>query len=444
MTIARGAARTAATPAFTPTDIANCELYLDVEEAAYSDAGTTPCTVGDAIAQLSDLSGNDRHATVPSGTGPTFTLIQGVGAARHGNNYLETSSFLDSSFNTAITVVRVCEPTRFGSVLGGDEAIWTYHDGSAGVESTAYNVSSLSPGSLAMTLTRRSNRVEVYRYNGSTQKLRVAGPDLDTESSSATTGNLGATGIWTVGTYPGNAFGPYSGFIRAEIIYKRSLTDGEVDSLVAWALAKFAANSTGALSSGGGDAVVVCDGNSLTSGVGGTAYPTQLDTLLGAGWTVSNQGVGGQYMGDMLTDRSRTLNIVDAQWSASASRNICVYFEGANEVNLGAGSGSQAFQRHKDYGLRRRYKGWEVLVCTIPPSGTSNATQETERQALNTLLRANWADFADGLVDLAADPVFDAQADASNGTYYDADTIHLTTAGYAVIAGLVKTAIDNL
>jgi lysophospholipase L1-like esterase len=433
-------------PIASPNDIANCELYLDADDSSFSDAGSTPCSVGDTIRQLSDRSGNGRHATQATGANrPTFTTIEGVGAARHlSSHYLDTGSFLDSSWDTSITAVLVHEPeTSAGFQIVSTDASDKFRhaiSAASNVEATSLYTPGLSDNVLDPTVSRQSLRVEVIRYNGSTKRVRIAGPDSDTSFSESATGNLALGATWRLGDYgPSLGFG-YAGFTRALALYKRSLTDGEVDDLVAWSLAKFAAHSNGSHSGGGGDAMVVCDGNSLTAGQGGTSYPTQLDALLGAGWAVTNKGISGQYIGHMITDRYRSLNEIDALFNPSATKNICVYFEGINDVQNGA-SGENSFQRHKQYGLRRKYKGWQTIVCTCPPAGITTGTKETARQNLNTLLRANWAEFADALVDLDADPAFD---DPNDLTYYDADTIHWTTAGYAVVAGLVKDAIDNL
>jgi lysophospholipase L1-like esterase len=290
--------------------------------------------------------------------------------------------------------------------------------------------------------------------------MAVGGKRITVNSSSeAATGNLGVSGAYRIGDYSGTGFGIY-GVIRAAIVYARSLTDAEVDDLVAWALAKFATHSNGSLSAGVGNAVVVCDGDSLTLGTGstgGNTYPAQLAAILGGTYTVSNKGISGQFMADMLYDRFRTIGEIDALWSSGATRNICVYFEGINEVQNGA-SGAQCYQRTKEYGLRRRYKGFEPITITIAAAGTASAGAETARQDMNTLLRADFSvatadpyvflanpgvNYARALVDMAARPEFDTQADTSNTTYYDADTLHWTNTSYGLLAGHVKNAIDS-
>jgi len=52
---------------------------------------------------------------------------------------------------------------------------------------------------------------------------------------------------------------------------------------------------------------------------------------------------------------------------------------------------------------------------------------------MNEWIRANWSTYYDGLVDVAAAPELQ---DPNNPTYFQPDTVHLTTAGYRVVATL--------
>jgi lysophospholipase L1-like esterase len=436
-------------PITDPTDIANCELYLDAEAGVFSDAGSTPAAIGATVQQWNDQSGNGRNASqATSGNRPVYVEIQGVGRLLFvSNDYLETPSFLDSSYQTAYTYWCVHEPEQHVfQVIGGDMSGGMRHDAGddvSSVEKTQYSTSGLSDNTLTSTVSRQSNRLEIFTYNGTTKTLRIVGPDSDTSFSESATGNLGVSGVFRLGIFSGGGFG-YRGFVGACGIHKKVFDTTDKDNLAAWYLAKFAANSAGSLSAGAGDVVIVCDGNSLTAGTGstgGNTYPAQLAALLGAGYaTPVNKGVSGKFIGQLNTDKDRTWGEIDALWDTNSSQNIIIYLEGINDVNNGA-SGENSYQRHKDYGLRRKYKGWQVIVCTCPPATSATGVKETARDNLNTLLRNNWADFADALVDLDLDPAFD---DPTDLTYYDADGIHLNNTGYGVVAALVQDAIASL
>jgi hypothetical protein len=97
-------------------------------------------------------------------------------------------------------------------------------------------------------------------------------------------------------------------------------------------------------------------------------------------------------------------------------------------------------RRMRDYVLRRRAKGWYVIVPTILPrtgAGTP-AGFEADRGTLNTWLLAG-SSGANAVVDLTGNANL---ADSTNVTYFNADKVHLTTAGAAEVAAAVQTAVE--
>jgi lysophospholipase L1-like esterase len=77
----------------------------------------------------------------------------------------------------------------------------------------------------------------------------------------------------------------------------------------------------------------------------------------------------------------------------------------------------------------------------MPPAATVTGAADTVRSTVNTWLRANYATFADGLVDLAADSRLTNTADT---TYYVVDGVHYNAAGNAVWAELIGDAFEVL
>lgn len=112
-------------------------------------------------------------------------------------------------------------------------------------------------------------------------------------------------------------------------------------------------------------------------------------------------------------------------------------------VNDGV-DGQTMYDRLQTYCLARRAAGWKTIVCTeIDAQGAnqiSNGYHATHYLALNILLRADHS-FADGFADLGADPRLQ---DATDVTYYLSDLVHLTDAGYAVVASIVAPVIAAL
>jgi lysophospholipase L1-like esterase len=201
-------------------------------------------------------------------------------------------------------------------------------------------------------------------------------------------------------------------------------------------------------------AVIVTDGNSLTAGYLASApdkaYPARLaliDPFAADGATVTNKGIGGQTTQQMIDDATTD---VDPLYNAGV-KSVLVAWEMGNDLYFNADV-SGAETRFASYCAARQAAGWKVVVCNLPardhsvtnggvsPGGDSDAAYNTKRLSLNTWLAANWATFADGFVDLAADAAFTT----FNSTYFNADRVHLTDAGYQKVADLVAPVIVSI
>ena len=213
-------------------------------------------------------------------------------------------------------------------------------------------------------------------------------------------------------------------------MFTRSLSDTEMSQVYGYLQRKY---YTDRLSRW-----VVFDGDSLTYGQGvtnGTHYPPVTVAATSRQWHGVNVAIGGQKLGSMTTAGPTR---VDTQYDATREKNVLVIWS-SNDLSV-----STAAETHdllEAYCLARQAAGWTVLVCNATPRTTSGFN--TLRNAYNVLIAANYTDYADGLIDLAADSTIGDDADASNATYYG-DGVHMTTAGYAIVAGLVTTALDAL
>jgi len=195
------------------------------------------------------------------------------------------------------------------------------------------------------------------------------------------------------------------------------------------------------------NAVLVCDGNSLTQGTGAsnpatTSYPALLDADAAFSTvTTYNLGVAAQETQDMIDDAASQ---VDPLYNGAVD-NILVAWEVGNDIFYN-GSVSGALSRFWSYCDARRAVGFKVIVINCPPRdqstdfGDNSAQFNTKLESANTQLAAEWMSHADGFVDLAGDSRFEGY----NLTYYDADKIHYTDAGYQVVKDLVKAKILTL
>jgi lysophospholipase L1-like esterase len=191
--------------------------------------------------------------------------------------------------------------------------------------------------------------------------------------------------------------------------------------------------------------LLVFDGDSLTSGTGSTFgrnYPAQTVEGLDARTTVYNYGVGGQTMSQMTAD---AVSQVDSLFD-STMNGIVLPFGGTNDLNSGVDqTAATCYSRIVAYHTARQSAGWRTVAFTILPRTDAgySETHEANRLTVNTSIRDNWEDFADALVDVAADSRIGDVADTSNTTYYY-DLVHLTNAGYAIVADLTRDALGEL
>lgn len=126
--------------------------------------------------------------------------------------------------------------------------------------------------------------------------------------------------------------------------------------------------------------------------------------------------------------------------------DVIVLWEGTNDLSVNALTGAQAYANLVTYANTVRALGAKLIICTvIARDFTTDAADLMDRiDDYNELVRANQSSICDALCDLAADPLFDTRADASNTTYYLADKLHQTQVGQDYIAGLISTTLNTL
>ena len=191
--------------------------------------------------------------------------------------------------------------------------------------------------------------------------------------------------------------------------------------------------------------LIVFDGCSLVYDSGLAAadmMPDQTMALLPRELKMLNLGVPGQTTGMMAADAA---DQVDPLASPRRVHDILVVWEGTNDLAYGTSpplDAAEAYRNLARYCWARRRAGFQVVVCTVLPREGS-AAFDAARSDLNKRLRAGWPGFADALADVAADPTV-GPAGAELDTAYYRDTVHLTPAGYALVARRVADAVRGL
>lgn len=180
-------------------------------------------------------------------------------------------------------------------------------------------------------------------------------------------------------------------------------------------------------------------GDSLTIGNGlNTPYPNSVTppTYNGVALSVSNIGVVSRTVSTMMDKAAINLNPL---YAYKSGLNIAVILGGTNDLFTGS-TAAQTYSLIQQFAQHQRSLGFKVLVGTLP----SAVTIDTDRQTVNTYIRAGWQTFADGLVDFASNANIGAAAAYTNATYFQVDQIHPTNAGNTIMAGLAQTAINLL
>jgi lysophospholipase L1-like esterase len=201
-------------------------------------------------------------------------------------------------------------------------------------------------------------------------------------------------------------------------------------------------------------------GDSLTAGVAssGGGSPAQLATSLYFKPGVrpwSNLGQGGQSASGLAT-----AGTTFARYFDRTACNIMVFWAGTNDLAANA-SAATAYTSIQTAAASLRAAGWKVIVATTLPrtslltGGQTNSGFETARQTVNTNIRASWATFADGLMDVgnastitvngvSIDVSAIGAPGASSSATYFIDGTHPGYLGNAIVARVMAEAVTAL
>jgi lysophospholipase L1-like esterase len=178
----------------------------------------------------------------------------------------------------------------------------------------------------------------------------------------------------------------------------------------------------------------VYDGDSITVGSFATPYPDFLSAFAG-GWKSYNVAGTGRTTAQILSAFSTSVTPL-----ATSGLNIVTVLGGTDDCIQGD-SASTAWSNLASIAAAAHSAGFKAIVMTLPSLNGYN----TCRDALNTLIYANWSGTFDALADIAGNANLGADGAYSNATYFNADGIHPTTLSeQTIMAPLEQTQINAL
>ena len=180
----------------------------------------------------------------------------------------------------------------------------------------------------------------------------------------------------------------------------------------------------------------VCEGDSHTTGHNGVlGYPAHLARLTGLG--ITNVATSGDALYQI--DAAYAANVAPA--FNARNRNTLIVI-GGDEDFIDGRTVAQAQASIQAISSKASATGFFVVVAPIMAVGAPEwtDTMETKRREYNTWLRANWNRFADAITDHAAD---ERLSNPNDTTYFQADKMHLTAAGYTIMAEYAKAASNS-
>lgn len=285
------------------------------------------------------------------------------------------------------------------------------------------------PTSTAEPLSRLGPGVYAYVNGASTFRTQ--------DANSAAWG----TGAFTTGYIGGRAVSQsvnqFLGGWRRILLYNRALTFTEMRQLITYLGANYGVATPAPRQQ------IDFDGDSMVSSqlgtTGGLSFPDRVLLAQPAIARAFIPSITGQTIIQMAADAATQ---VDLLYDPTLPRNVLFVWAGTNDLTNVPSNPTAAFNNLKAYGVARRAVGWKVIVLTCLPRENS-AQYETDRQAFNASIRADTS-FYDALVDIGADATIGVAGAQNNTTYFQTSKIHLTSAGYAIVATLAIAALATI
>jgi hypothetical protein len=387
-----------------------------------------------AVATLYDQSGNANHATQATAVNRPVIAKKTIGGVR-------VITFVGDTLNGTIQALTLPAGVSLPRAANSQYAVLTPF---TTVRPNAFWEVGSSTG--AQTLVYSDATGGIYRSNFFTAAANpmfpvrtdpsVMSAITDTSACALTQNNITGTGFGTTAaTITGGQIGNtirvanYQGRfdLGALILYPTKHNAASQEAVMTRLYRSFGISPQS-------DVQVVYDGDSITYGrtlITGNDISAQTPSLTGEVLSRVNYGIGGQAQSEMTTNYPTRAQIA----YLPSKLNILKIFAGTNDIHLNGATGAATWASAVSEMQAARATGYKILITTMLPRFDFTTPERAERDAFNALVRANWATYADGILDYAADPTMGALAAVSNTVLY-ADGVHPTEYGDGLLANI--------
>lgn len=417
------------------------KALIEDQATLWLDPSTLDLADGANVSSLPDLSGNSRDAT-PVSTAPTLAQSGPNGQQWILSNArpLATPSFSPWPSKRATWFVVYSPSTDhanwnrvFGTNTGGSGSTFAW--GNASSEPNGYNLFFSAFSTITRLQWERAGEsvVMCLRQDGDTS---ISAFRNATKVQAYTVSDVAMT------SNPVKFGESLTGHVGEAIMFPSELTDQECFLVGTYLSEKWA-------TSGAKPINVVFEGDSQTYGAGlgadthkrnveDSTWPHKLITELNAGSRVSyqNLAIGGSRWDEVIARASAC----DERINPYAT-NVLFAWAGTNDAYRDDATATHAQQ--KSYCEARRAAGWDFIIV-----GTAMDRADSDppgwRSSFNTLVRNNYADYADGLIDVGGHAILGAESAYLDTTYFNADQVHLNATGWQIVAEMAADELTPL
>ena len=419
---------------------------------------------------LTDITGNGNNGTAGAGSSvaPTPT---GVGWDFSTG---QAGVQLPSALNGAQTLLFVfyANPLLQNTNGAGDQfqTLITSSLGSGGLNVMASNINASSNFQAATyglsTFVGSSNTTAPDIYSGLHSYVLVCGVSgtsvdhlyLDgTEVSSygvqgTSCGHQGSGNLFlgTTNVSPWSS-GNLNGTMYRAAVWTSALTATQVNQVSGQAVAEVASRGVAVtpIRFSVGQPTLICDGDSITLGQGGTTpYCTILSLTNQPTYNILNYGIPAvQVLGLASSDPNRVGNFCRALTGPPTNVFLMAGTNDLSTVNNNASiTAQQVWSYYASLTSTLKQAGCSVFVGTMISrggTGINGVSMDTNKDTYDALiLDQAKAVGADGIIDFAASPNLGADGANANATYFNTDLVHPTNAGYALMATAASNSMN--